>query len=81
MTIDWARAVADTWAGASHEQCANKKDRKPSRYFHCLPPKPKAKVVALTATLMPINTKPSPRASERLPLLVSSAIAVVMVRV
>ena len=63
------------------EQRADGEDRKPPAYVHRLPPEPRANAVALTATLMPIRTKPSPRASDRLPLLVSSAIAVVMVRV
>jgi len=38
-------------------------------------------MVALTATLMPISTKPRPRAIDRLPLLVSRTIVVVIVRV
>src|SRR5207248_7617427 len=42
---------------------------------------PSAKMVALTATLMPISTKPRPRAIDRLPLLVSRTIVVVIVRV
>ena len=42
---------------------------------------PSAKMVALTATLMPISTSPRPRAIERLPLLVSRTIVVVIVRV
>jgi hypothetical protein len=38
-------------------------------------------MAALTVILTPITTRPSPRASVKLPLLVSSTIAVVMVRV
>jgi len=40
-----------------------------------------AKIVALTATLTPISINPSPRATVKLPILVSSTIAVVIVRV
>jgi len=40
-----------------------------------------AKAAVLTSVLIPINTSASPRAGERLPLLVSSATAVVIVRV
>ena len=47
-------------------------------HHHRPPLAPKAKIVALTATLIPI--RPRPRASDRLPLLVSSTIAVVIVR-
>ena len=40
-----------------------------------------AKIVALTATLTPISINPRLRASDKLPMLVSSTIAVVIVRV
>jgi len=46
-----------------------------------LPWRRRAKIVALTAMLIPIRTRPRPSASDRLPLLVSSTIAVVIVRV
>ena len=42
---------------------------------------PSRKAVLLTATLIPIRTKPSPRASSKSPLLVSNTIAVVIIRV
>ena len=49
--------------------------------LHRSPLSPMRKPVALTAMLRPINTSPNPMATGRLPLLVSSTIVVVIVRV
>ena len=78
-----ALEMADVFRGTGdgRQPSGQQYSDKPSSHRHGLLPEPKANAVALTAMLMPIRTSPSPRASDRLPLLVSSAIVVVMVRV
>ena len=71
-----------TGAAAERGRQHGDRDRRPFLVHRDCPPlAPSAKIVALTTMLMPISTKPSPSASDKLPSLVSSTIAVVIVRV